>query len=139
MSEKLQKILTELGETINQEIIDAPAPALDITDRSISGNKINGSVTTTDSSSDNKCSQERKQSTYKQYIFRSGSLLNRKEMRMLQLSQSLSKMLVFIHVYVFLAIYLSFPFPTLACTNILVTNMASQDGTALIGDNDDTG
>ena len=58
---------------------------------------------------------------------------------MLQLSQSLSKMLVFIHVYVFLAIYLSFPFPTLACTNILVTNMASQDGTALIGDNDDTG
>ena len=42
MSDKLQKILAELGDTINQEIIDAPAPALDITDRSISGNKING-------------------------------------------------------------------------------------------------
>ena len=42
MSDKLHKILAELGDTINQEIIDAPAPALDITDRSISGNKING-------------------------------------------------------------------------------------------------
>ena len=42
MSNKLHKILAELGDIINQEIIDAPAPALDITDRSISGNKING-------------------------------------------------------------------------------------------------
>ena len=42
MSEKLHKILADLGDTINQEILNAPAPALDITDRSISGNKING-------------------------------------------------------------------------------------------------
>ena len=45
MSDKLHKILAELGDTINQEIIDAPAPALDLTDRSISGNKINGGKT----------------------------------------------------------------------------------------------
>ena len=42
MSEKLHKILADLGDTINQEILNAPAPALDILDRSISGNKING-------------------------------------------------------------------------------------------------
>ena len=42
MSEKLHKILADLGDTINQEILNSPAPALDILDRSISGNKING-------------------------------------------------------------------------------------------------
>ena len=42
MSDKLHKILADLGDTINQEILDAPSPAPEITDRSLSGNKING-------------------------------------------------------------------------------------------------
>ena len=44
MSNKLQTILASLGEVINQEIISAPAPALEINDRSISGNKLNGGL-----------------------------------------------------------------------------------------------
>jgi len=44
MSNELNNILASLGEAINQEIISAPAPALEINDRSISGNKLNGGL-----------------------------------------------------------------------------------------------
>ena len=42
MSNELETVLASLGQAINQKIISAPAPALDIHDRSISGNKLNG-------------------------------------------------------------------------------------------------
>ena len=42
MSNELETVLASLGQAINQKIISAPAPTLDISDRSISGNKLNG-------------------------------------------------------------------------------------------------
>ena len=44
MSDDLQKILTNLGDSIKKEIASAPSPTLEINDRAISGNKLNGGV-----------------------------------------------------------------------------------------------
>ncbi len=44
MSDNLHQILANLGETIQKEIASAPPPPLEINDRSISGNKLNGGI-----------------------------------------------------------------------------------------------
>ncbi len=44
MSDDLQTVLNNLGASIRKEIESAPPPALEINDRSISGNKLNGGL-----------------------------------------------------------------------------------------------